>query len=278
MRFGVSMMFTDYSALPADVAPAVEERGFESLFAPEHSHIPVSRRDPFPAGGELPQRYIHSLDPFVGLATAAAATSELKIGTGVCLVAQRDPIVLAKEVATLDHVSGGRFLFGIGAGWNREEMANHGTDPATRWVLMAERVEAMRHIWAAEVAEYHGRYVDFDPIWSWPKPIQTPGPPVLLGGAGGRALQAVVDYADEWTPIYGRPADFPGAMADVRARVAERGRPPLPVSVFQAPPSAGELSALGELGVSRAVFTLPTEDLDQVLGVLDDLAKVMAAV
>ena len=164
---------------------------------PEHTHIPVARTTPYPAGGDLPAQYSHSLDPFVALSAAATVTTRLKLGTGVCLVVEQDPITLAKEVASLDHLSGGRFLFGIGGGWNREEMADHGTDPTTRWALMGERVEAMKVIWTHDEAEYHGRFVDFDPIWQWPKPVQQPHPPVLLGGAGGRALAAVMAYADE---------------------------------------------------------------------------------
>ena len=163
MDYGVSNFVTDYSAPPAEVAREVEARGFESLFVPEHTHIPVDRVSPYPAGGDLPEQYWHSLDPFVALAAAATATTRLKVGTGVCLVVERDPITLAKEVATLDFISGGRFLFGIGAGWNREEMANHGTNPTTRWQLMAERVAAMRAIWSADAPEFHGRFVDFDP-------------------------------------------------------------------------------------------------------------------
>jgi len=276
--YGVSNFVTDYSAPPAEVAREVEARGFESLFVPEHTHIPVARVSPYPAGGDLPEQYWHSLDPFVALAAAATATTRLKVGTGVCLVVERDPITLAKEVATLDFISGGRFLFGIGAGWNREEMANHGTNPATRWELMAERVAAMRAIWSEEAPEFHGRFVDFDPLWQWPKPVQQPGPPVLLGGAGGRALDAVVAYADEWTPIYRRPEDFPGSLALIRQRAEEAGRPEIPVSVFHAPTDPAELAALRHLGVSRCVFTLPPAPLDDLLPLMDDYAAVAALV
>jgi probable F420-dependent oxidoreductase len=172
MELGLAILLTDYSMQPARLGSLAEEHGFESLFLAEHTHIPVSRETPYPGGTELPREYSHTIDPFVGLTAAAAVTERLKVGTGVCLVNQRDPIVTAKEVATLDHVSGGRFLFGVGAGWNKEEMRNHGTEPATRWKLMRERVEAMKAIWTQEEAEYHGRFVDFDPIWSWPKPVQ----------------------------------------------------------------------------------------------------------
>jgi probable F420-dependent oxidoreductase len=276
MQFGVSMFFTDWAAPAAEVAREAEARGFESLFAPEHTHIPVSRLSPWPGGDQLPEHYWHTLDPFVSLASAATATTRLKVGTGICLVAQRDPVVLAKEVASVDHLSGGRFLFGIGAGWNREEAANHGTAWATRWELMAERVAAMRAIWSEDAPEFHGRFVDFDPIWQWPKPVQRPGPPVLLGGAFAKALQAVVDYADEWTPIYGRPDDFAGTLATLRRRAEEAGRGPIPVSVFQCPNDAATIERLGELGVSRCVFALPAAPLDQLLGILDACAATAA--
>jgi len=277
MDVGVSMMFTDESATPAEVAVAAEARGLESLFAPEHTHIPTSRATPFPAGGPLPRPYHRSLDPFVALATAAAVTRTLKVGTGVCLVAQRDPLILAKEVATLDRLAQGRFLFGVGAGWNREEMANHGTDPRTRWDLLAERVAALRVLWADEEAEFHGRFVDFDPVWSWPKPEQRPGPPVLLGGAGARALAAVVAYADEWSPIYGRPEDFPSAVAELARAAEAAGRPPFPITVFQAPSDPAGLEQLAGLGVHRAVFTLPSAPLDQLLDPLDRIGALAAA-
>jgi len=274
--FGVSMFVTDDTVGPAELAREVEARGFESLFVPEHTHIPVSRTSPYPAGGDLPAHYAHSLDPFVALTAAVTVTTRLKVGTGVCLVVERDPITLAKEVASLDHLSGGRFLFGIGGGWNREEMADHGTDPRTRWALMAERVAAMKAIWTHDEAEYHGRFVDFDPLWQWPKPLQRPHPPILLGGAGDRALEAVLAYADEWTPIYGRPADLPGTLADLRRRAAEAGRPPIPISVFQAPPTHEGLAELRELGVSRAIFTVPSVAESELLGLLDHLAAIAA--
>ena len=191
MDFGVSMFLTDYSVGPAELAREVEARGFESLFVPEHTHIPVARTTPYPAGGDLPAQYSHSLDPFVALSAAATVTTRLKVGTGVCLVVERDPIDPGQGGGEPGSPSGGRFLFGIGGGWNREEMRNHGTDPRTRMALMGERVEAMKAIWTHEQAEYHGSFVDFDPIWQWPKPVQQPHPPVLLGGAGGRALAAV---------------------------------------------------------------------------------------
>src|ERR1041385_5207748 len=191
MKFGIAIFPTDYAIPMTELAPAVEERGFESLWVAEHSHIPAARTTPWPAGGELPKMYWHTLDPFVALTAAAIATTTLKIATGVCLVIQRDPIHTAKQVASLDHLSGGRFLFGIGGGWNREEMDDHGTRYETRWRLLREQIEAMKAIWTQDEAEYQGELVRFGPMWSWPKPVQKPHPPVLLGGNGTNTLKRV---------------------------------------------------------------------------------------
>src|SRR5438067_6153049 len=201
MDFGLSMFATDYSIAPAELGRAAEQHGFESLFFPEHTHIPTSRLSPWPGGAELPRDYYHSLDPFVALGAVAGVTRSLKLGFGVCLVIERDPIVLAKEVASLDHLSGGRVLFGIGGGWNREEMADHGTDFSTRWRVLRERILAMKEIWTKVEAEYHGQCVSCDPLWSWPKPIQKPHPPILVGGNGPRTLQRVLEYGDGWMPL-----------------------------------------------------------------------------
>src|SRR5688572_6705929 len=209
-----------------------EERGFESLFFTEHTHIPASRATPYPAGGELPEEYRRILDPFVGLTAAACATKDLKVGTGLCLIVERDPIVCAKEVATLDRVSGGRMLFGVGAGWNLEEMRHHGTDPEKRFGLMRERVEAIKEIWANDEPEYHGKYVDFDPIWCWPKPVQKPGPPVLVGGNGPRVLKRVLRFGDEWLPNRVGDDDFMiGQIEELQRLAKEAGRDPIPVSL-----------------------------------------------
>jgi probable F420-dependent oxidoreductase len=207
MQFGLTMFSTDYAIRIDELARAAEERGFESLWLPEHTHIPVSRRSPWPGGPELPKEYWHTFDLFVALATAAAVTTKLKVASGICLLVQRDPITTAKEVASLDFLSNGRFLFGIGAGWNAEEMENHGTAFKIRWKLLRERVEAMKKIWSEDAAEYHGRYVSFDPVWSWPKPVQRPHPPILLGGHSPQVLQRVVDYCDGWMPIEVRAAN-----------------------------------------------------------------------
>jgi probable F420-dependent oxidoreductase len=280
MKFGVVMFPTDYSIGPAELAKAVEERGFESLFLPEHTHIPTSRRTPWPGGAELPRDYSHTLDPFVALGAAAAVTESLRIGTGVCLVIERDPITLAKEVASLDFLSGGRFLFGIGAGWNEEEMENHGTDPAERWKLLRERVLAMKAIWAQDEAEFHGRFVDFDPIWSWPKPVQKPHPPIVVGGDGPHALQRVVEYGDEWMPIPGR-SEIPLSqrIVELNRLAAEAGRGPIPVSIYGTLPQADVIEGYAEAGVERCIFWLPSTPAGEALPFLDrwaELAKSFA--
>src|SRR5207253_2203614 len=221
MKLGLAMFPTDDAVRPAELGRIAEEHGFESLFLPEHTHIPASRRTPFPGGGELPREYSHTLDPFVALAHAAAVTTRLKLGTGICLIIERDTITTAKEVASVDFVSNGRFLFGIGGGWNIEEMENHGTDPTTRFKRLGEQVLAMKQIWTKDAAEFHGKYVSFDPIWMWPKPVQKPHPPVLLGGESGHTLQRVVDFCDGWFPR-GRAGDaLVTALAD---RPAPGGR------------------------------------------------------
>jgi probable F420-dependent oxidoreductase len=222
MKFGIAIFPTDYAISMAELGPAVEERGFDSLWVAEHSHIPAGRQTPYPRGGDLPEMYWHTLDPFLALSAAAAATSRIRVGTGVCLLIQRDPIHTAKEVASLDHLSGGRVLFGIGGGWNREEMADHGTAYETRWSLLKERVEAMRAIWTQDEAEYHGKFVDFEPLWSWPKPVQRPHPPVILGGNGPRTLRRVIRYADGWMPN-GR--GYLERIPELRALAEEAGRP-----------------------------------------------------
>ena len=280
MEFGLRMLPTEYSMSVVELGRAAEERGFGSLFVPEHTHIPVSRRTPFPSGGELPREYAHSLDPFVALAAVAATTSRLRIGMGICLVVERDPITLAKEVASLDYLSGGRLLFGIGAGWNREEMQNHGTDPARRWDILRERLAALKEIWTHDEAEYHGDYVDFDPIWQWPKPIQRPHPPILVGGDAAGILPRVVEYGDEWLP---HPRRGPAALArrinELTVLAAEAGRGPIPVSLYGLPVDTerGLLEAYQELGIKRCIFTLPSAGRDQVLPLLDRAAKLVAA-
>lgn len=277
MDFGLAIFPTDYSAQPAEIATEAEARGFESIWFPEHTHIPVSRDTPYPAGGELPEEYKRIYDPFVSLAVAAQATERLKLGTGICLIVERDPITTAKEVATLDRVSGGRFLFGVGAGWNREEMANHGTDPKRRFSLMAERIAAMKEIWTEEEASYSGEQVSFEPIYSWPKPLQQPHPPILVGGNSDGALQRAVDFADEWIPNpETRLSVLAERIAELQRRASEAGREPIPVTFYGVKPDREALARYAEAGVDRAVFYLPPQPLDQ-LGELLDLYAGLAA-
>ena len=274
MDVGLAHFLTDYGMQPAELGRMTEERGFESLLLPEHTHIPVSRQTPYPGGSELPSEYSHTLDPFAALAAIAAATEHIKIGTGVCLIIQRDPIVVAKEVATVDHVSGGRFLFGVGAGWNIEEMRNHGTDPSTRLRRMRESVEAMKAIWTQDEAEYHGRIIDFDPIWCWPKPVQKPHPPILVGGLGEKVLDRVVAYGDEWIPNRVKsPEDLGERIAELQRRAEAAGRGRIPVTVFGAKPEVRLLERLKAAGVTRALFYLPPGGAEREL---DELAKVAA--
>jgi probable F420-dependent oxidoreductase len=268
------MFSTDYTIAPARLGPLVEERGFESLLFPEHTHIPASRETPHPSGRELPPQYSHTGDPFVGLAMVAAVTERLKIGTGICLVIQRDPIVTAKEVATLDHLSGGRFLFGVGAGWNREEMRNHGTDPRRRFSIMREHIAAMKAIWTEDEAEYHGEYVNFDPIWSWPKPHQKPYPPVLVGGVGEKALDRVLAFGDEWMPNrVDDPERLGERIAELERRAEEAGRERIPVSIFGANPDPGFVERVGAVGVNRCFFFVRPEEPGEVERQLDELAE-----
>jgi probable F420-dependent oxidoreductase len=279
MQFGVSMFPTDFSMSIVDLARAAEDHDFESLWVPEHTHIPVSRRTPWPGGAELPREYPHALDPFVALGAAAAVTTRLRLGTGVCLVVERDPITLAKEVATIDYLSGGRFLFGIGGGWNLEEMENHGTDPARRWSLLRERILAMKHIWTRDEAEFHGAFVDFDPIWQWPKPIQRPHPPIIVGGNGPRTLKRVIDYGDGWAPIIGRGPDLTDRMAELARLAAAAGREPIPVTVFSLRPAdEPTVERYQAAGASRFIFGLPAADSDVVLPQLERFAEMARSV
>jgi probable F420-dependent oxidoreductase len=275
--YALTIFPTDYSIRPDELARAAEERGFESLFFPEHTHIPASRRTPYPGGGELPKEYSHSHDPFVALAMAAAVTKKIKLATGICLVVERDPIVLAKEIASLDLLSGGRFILGIGAGWNVEEMANHGTEFKTRWKLLRERVEAMKKIWTEEAASYQGELVRFDPIWSYPKPAQKPHPPILLGGHGPKAIDRVVRYCDGWMPILFRAGDLKAGLAelDKRARAAGRDPKSISVSIFWAMADADAIGGYAEAGVQRVILPLPPAPADKVLPLLDRYAKLI---
>jgi probable F420-dependent oxidoreductase len=274
MDFGASIFFTDYAITPAELAPAMEARGFESLWAPEHSHIPTSRRSPYPGGGELPKSYYDVLDPFVSLTAAAVVTKTLKLGTGVCLVIQRDTIQTAKLVASLDQVSGGRFLFGIGGGWNAEEMEDHGTEFKSRFKKMREQIEAMVQIWTKSKPEYHGEFVNFDPMMTWPKPVQAPHPPVIVGGAFPHAARRAIRYGQGWIPIAGR-GDITGLIPEFRRMAAEAGRDPadLPISMFSAKDDPDTLKRFRDLGVARVTVALPSAKAAEVLPVLDRWAE-----
>ncbi|HSP10714.1 MAG TPA: LLM class F420-dependent oxidoreductase [Candidatus Dormibacteraeota bacterium] len=271
MKFGVAIFPTDYAISMAELGPAVEERGFESLWVAEHSHIPASRESKWPGGAELPKQYWHSMDPFIALTVAAAATTKLLVATGICLVIQRDAIQTAKQVASLDLVSGGRFIFGVGAGWNREEMADHGTDFSTRWTLLREKVEAMKAIWTQDDAEYHGAMVDFGPMWAWPRPLQKPHPPIVLGGSGPKILERVVRYADGWMPNRGDVIERIPELQDL-ARAA--GRAPIPVSYYPKP-EAAEIERLAGAGVERLIYYVPPDGRDAALAKLDELAAMV---
>jgi probable F420-dependent oxidoreductase len=259
VELGLSIFPTREVLDPVAFAVAAEEAGFTRILLPEHTHIPTSRATPYPGGGELPPEYARTFDPFVALTAMACATRRIRIGTGVCLVVERDPIVTAKAVASLDVLSGGRFDFGVGAGWNREEMANHGTDPRTRMALLAERVEAMRAIWMSEEASYAGEHVAFDPIWSWPKPTQHPHPPILVGGWGPTVLDRVLAFGDAWLPTGMPPEALAPRIAELDERARAAGRDPIPVIVFGARPRAEALAAYAEAGVRACILLLPQE-------------------
>jgi probable F420-dependent oxidoreductase len=282
MQFGAAMFFTDYSIGPAELGVALEQRGFESLWVPEHSHVPLPRVTPFPAGGDLPKPYYDIMDPFVVLTAAAAVTQRLRLGTGVCLIAQRDPIQTAKLVASIDQVSAGRFLFGVGNGWNAEEMANHGTAFATRHKLARERIEAMKAIWTETQPEYHGEFVDFAPLLAWPKPVQQPHPPVIVGGAFPYGARRAIRYGDGWVPRASRQtyADVAAFLPQFRRMATEAGRDPdsLPITIFRVSENLDRLRHYRDLGVARAVISVPAAKADEVLPLLDRWAALIARV
>jgi probable F420-dependent oxidoreductase len=274
VQHGIVIFLTDYGIDPLTLARAAEERGFDALFLTEHTHIPASRRTPWPGGGELPERYSHTFDPFVALGAMAAVTERIALGTAVSLVPQHHPITQAKAVASVDRISGGRFEFGVGPGWNREEMAHHGVDPGSRTARMREHVLAMREIWTRDEAEFHGRFVDFDPIWSWPKPVRTP--PVLIGGGGPTVLDRVLEYGDGWIPLrvpVAGLAEFAARIGELRRRAAGAGRGHLPVTVYGASPKPAALESYAEAGVDRVLYEVPdAHGADAVLRSLDELA------
>lgn len=277
-HIGVSIFPTDYSMQPVELAQAIEERGLDSLFVCEHTHIPASRKSPWPGGAELPKEYWHTHDPFVALAAAAAVTKRIKLGTGICLVVERDPIQLAKEVASLDMISQGRLILGLGAGWNAEEMANHGVEFDKRWKVVKEKVEAMRVIWTEEEPEYHGEFVNFDPIWSYPKPVQAGGPPLWMGAQSRWAFPRAVDYCDGWMPISFMPGLKDG-LATLRAACEKAGQnyDRFDKAVFAAPADQAISSDLLEAGFTHLIYPLPSETSDRILPMLDQYAALAAA-
>ncbi len=268
--FGALIFPTDYAMHPVALAKAIEERGLDSIFFPEHTHIPASRRTPYPAGGDLPLEYSHTYDPFVALAACAGATERIKLGTGICLVVERDVLTLAKEISSIDRISGGRFILGIGAGWNAEEMENHGIDYDTRWKVVREKILAMREIWTKEEAEYHGEFVDFDPVWSHPKPVQAGGPPVLMGASSKWSYDRIAEYCDGWLPIAGLEGEH---LDNVKAAWEKSGRADKPLlAMFGVPPDEAYITAKLEEGFNHLVFGLPPAGEDQVLPMLDTYA------
>lgn len=268
------MITTDQAIDPASLAAAAEDRGFASLWVPEHTHIPTSRQTPAPTGEPLDEWYKRMLDPYVALSAAAAATSVLRLGTGVALVAQHHPLTLAKTIASLDHLSGGRFTLGVGYGWNVEEMAHHGVEKRTRRDRAREHVLAMREVWSNDVASFTGEFVSFEPSWSWPKPVQPGGPPILIGGAAGPKLFAhIAEFADGWIPIGG--AGLADAIADLREAFSRAGRDPalLHVVPFGSIPTAEKLAYFAQVGVTETVLRLPSAPAAEVLRSLDDYAR-----
>ena len=277
MEYGVSIFPTDYSIEPAELAVAAEERGFKSLWFPEHSHIPLSRKSPWPGGAELPKQYYDCMDPFIALATAASVTKTIKLCTGICLIIQRDVLQLAKEVATLDQLSKGRVILGLGAGWNAEEMADHGTTFENRMSLMEERVAALKIIWTESKPEFSGKFVNFDPMMTWPKPIQKPHPHILIGGGFPHAAKRAISYGDGWMPIGGRGWDVVETLPKFRQMAAEAGRNPddLGITIFGATDDAAMLKGYRDASVNRTVFNLPSASRDEILPLLDQYAGMM---
>jgi probable F420-dependent oxidoreductase len=279
MHFGGAMFFTDYSMSAPELARALEERGFESVWAPEHSHIPLSRKTPFPGGGDLPKPYYDAMDPFVVLAAAAQATKTIKLGTGVALIQQRDAIQTAKLVASIDQASQGRFLFGVGGGWNQDEMEDHGTVYATRFKRVRESIEAMKEIWTKEKAEYHGEFVNFDPMIARPKPVQKPHPPIHVGGAFPHGARRAIRYGDGWIPVAGR-GDIAEVLPKFREMAREAGRDPagVEITMFGLGEDLDRVKRLAETGVARVVPMFPPEKADKVLPIVDRWAKIMKEV
>ncbi|MDA0824024.1 MAG: LLM class F420-dependent oxidoreductase [Proteobacteria bacterium] len=279
MHFGVVSYNTEYGIRPDDVAREAEARGYESLWLPEHTHIPASRESPFPLGGDLPEQYKHFMDPFVSLTAAAMATKTLKVATGVCLLIEHDPIVVAKAIATLDYLSNGRVLFGVGAGWNKEEMRNHGTAFENRWKILRERVAAIRLMWTQELASFHGEFVDFDPIWVYPKPVQDPHPPILFGAVTKSGMKRVVENYDGWLLVDPQDDSVERASREFHELYAASGRArsSISITVFATSEVNRELlDRYAAAGVDRTIVWLPSEDPKTALAVMDAAAPYIA--
>jgi probable F420-dependent oxidoreductase len=281
MDFGAMMFSTDYSIRPDDLAKMLEDRGFESMWVPEHTHIPADRTSPWPGGPDLPKDYWHTYDPFVALTAAASVTTDLKLGTGICLMIERDPITTAKEIASLDMLSRGRFIFGVGGGWNAEEMRNHGTNFKRRWRILRENILAMKEIWTKEEPEFHGDHVNFDKMWAYPKPVQRPHPPILMGGDGPTTFDRVVDYCDGWMPIGSRSSSGPSLAEKIvllKRQAEDAGRDPdsLNITSFGLRPDQELISRLDEAGVDRVIFTLPSEERESVKPLIDECARLIS--
>ncbi len=275
MHIGISTFPTTYAISAVDLARAAEERGFDSLWTVEHTHIPASRKTPYPLGGDLPSIYWESYEPFTYLAQAAAVTTNLKIGTGICLVPEHHPISLAKRVASIDAISNGRFLFGVGGGWIAEELENHGVAYADRWRVLREYILAMQACWTQKGAEYHGSFINFDPVWVEPKPVSQPHPPVFIGATSTWAMQRIAEFAQGWYPVH--IPEFDDRLALLSKECAKHGRDisDIDISLLTTITRAEQLQALQAKGVNRVVLSLPTLDTSESLRVLDGYADVV---
>lgn len=275
MKYGVVYFPTDYSIRVDDMARAVEDRGYESLWLPEHTHIPTSRRSPYPLGAELPREYIDGYELMTGMAFAAAATRKIIIGSSICLVVERDPIIMAKELATLDRLSGGRIVLGIGSGWNAEEMENHGVEWKNRRKVMREKVAAMKAIWTQDKPAFHGEFVNFDPIWCNPKPLQKPHVPIQMGGNGSIAIKYAARHCDGWLPSAVLVDQLSASVQMLHRELEQAGRDPktFPITALFAPNDRKQLDEYEKMGIDRAVFAMPSADRDKVMSLLDRRAK-----
>jgi probable F420-dependent oxidoreductase len=280
--FGIAMFITGRDGLgPAEIARAVEERGFESLFVCEHGHIPIAHESVYPGGGQVPRYYAQAFDPFVSLSVAAMVTSRIRLGTGICLLAERDAIFTAKQVASVDQISGGRMVFGVAGGWNREEIADHGVDPRRRFAVLRDKVQAVKAIWTLPEPAYEGPHVRFGPMWSEPKPRQVPHPPILVGGAGRAALELVAEVADGWMPSIQREEGLAGRVKQLQEMTARAGRPPVHVTALipqtvDAPDAELYVARAAEAGAQRTVLTIRPEPSQNVLAFMDTFAKIVS--